>query len=172
MKKLHRIALVLALALIVSALSGFALATTYVECTGGRCNVRNSPSLNGKDLWTLVRGERVPYLGVSSTDERGVTWYKVEYYSYGTGWVSSRYAKLTGGGGSTPAYGTVMGTGGSSNIRTKPNLSASVLGSLPKGKSADYLGSVSVDDRGVPWYYISYNGTTGWVSSRYTTLYY
>ena len=35
---------------------------------------------------------------------------------------------------------------------------------------AAYLGEHSADERGVTWYRISYNGGSGWVSSRYCTL--
>ena len=42
---------------------------------------------------------------------------------------------------------------------------------MQKGESATYLGSYSTDERGVVWYQVRFEGQTGWVSSRYTTLY-
>ena len=42
---------------------------------------------------------------------------------------------------------------------------------LFQGDTATYLGDSSVDSRGVAWYRISWEGGSGWVSSRYTTLY-
>ena len=56
-------------------------------------------------------------------------------------------------------------------IRTAPGLSGEIIYTVPVGESATFLGDTSVDSRGVAWYYISYNGKTGWVSSRYTSLY-
>ena len=41
---------------------------------------------------------------------------------------------------------------------------------IKNGKTVEYLGSKSTDERGVDWYYVKYNGNTGWVSSKYTKL--
>ena len=41
---------------------------------------------------------------------------------------------------------------------------------ISRGGTATYLDDYSVDERGVTWYKISYNGGTGWVSSRYCEL--
>ena len=99
-----------------------------------------------------------------------MTWYKISYRGY-TGWVSSKYTSFSGNGYVAPSYsGTVYGSGGDSYIRSRPNLSGAQLGLFPDGASASYLGSSSVDSRDVTWYKISYRGTTGWVSSRYTYL--
>lgn len=64
----------------------------------------------------------------------------------------------------------VAATGGDSNIRSGPSLGYSTIGSMAKGSGAPYLNESSIDDRGVAWYKIDYNGRTGWVSSRYTML--
>jgi uncharacterized protein YraI len=90
------------------------------------------------------------------------------------GWVSSGYASLSGYSGGvsySSSSGTVVATDGDTNVRTGPGLSYSQLGTLYRGSSATYLGDSSVDDRGVRWYKVRYNGKTGWVSSKYTTLY-
>ena len=41
---------------------------------------------------------------------------------------------------------------------------------MKKGQTASYLGSTKKDARGVAWYKVSFNGRTGWVSSRYGKL--
>ena len=64
----------------------------------------------------------------------------------------------------------IYASGGDSYIRSQPSLSGAQVGLFPEGAVASYLGNSSVDSRGVTWYYISYNGKTGWVSSRYTYL--
>ena len=66
---------------------------------------------------------------------------------------------------------TVVATGGSSYIRTSPSLYGSIVGDIPMGRSAVYLGYSDMDSRGVRWDYVYYNGTEGWVSSMYTSLY-
>ena len=56
----------------------------------GKSNVRTGPGLGYKSIGVLHRGEEAKYLGKSSTDERGVVWYKIEWNGRAA-WVSSRY---------------------------------------------------------------------------------
>ncbi len=144
--------------------------SAYVRATG-TVNVRSGPGLSYDSINTLHEGEEVPYLGNSSYDSRGVLWYQIQDYSYGTYWVSSTYAELVGGTVITTTGSTVYASGGSSNIRSGPAITYSKVAILSEGEYATYLGSSSTDERGVVWYYVSYAGETGWVSSRYTTLY-
>ncbi|MGN0184402.1 MAG: hypothetical protein ACI4AL_04730 [Aristaeellaceae bacterium] len=67
--------------------------------------------------------------------------------------------------------GTVYASEGSSYIRTAPCLEGFAIDCLDQGTCAIYCGYSEFDWRGVRWDYIYYNGTVGWVSSRYTTLY-
>ena len=71
---------------------------------------------------------------------------------------------------SEPSVSYVKGVSGDSNMRTGPGLGYDSIGALKKGESAEYLNESSIDDRGAAWYRISFNGTTGWVSSKYTEL--
>ena len=110
-------------------------------------------------------------LGTAAKDTRGVVWYKVKYNGV-TGWVSSRYSKITNSkdsssGGSSD---TVKVVGGDVTIRAKADKTSTKLGYISEGKVATYLGKTSTDSRGVQWYYISYNGTKGWISSMYSRL--
>ena len=171
--------LALTIALLLAILPTSALATAYLEATGERVSVRSGPGTNYTGLYTLVRGETVTYTGQYAYDSNGRKWYKVQYYSYGTGWVSSRYSIVYGDtGSSTPSYSTpslttsyVQASGGNVNIRSTPRLTGTDLGTMGNGQTASYLGQSSTDDRGVVWYYVNYNGTVGWVSSRYAKLY-
>ena len=158
--------MMLVLSVVLTAFAVPALAESVVG-VDGKSFIRSSPSLSGKDLGTLPKGSSATYLGESSTDFRGVVWYKISYGSK-TGWVSSMYTSLSGSASFNSVNGDVMGEKGSSNIRSEPSLSGEDLGTLPKGERANYLGVSSVDDRGVTWYWISYDTITGWVSSRYT----
>ena len=56
------------------------------------------------------------------------------------------------------------------NVRSGPGLNYDDKGTLLSGSTATYLNEYSVDERGVTWYKISYNGGSGWVSSRYCEL--
>ena len=145
-----------------------------VKATGST-NVRANPNVNAKIIGTLYSGQKVTYLNQTSTDDRGVLWYKVQDASFGTGWVSSKYTEVTGsgsGGKSSSKSGSyVEATGGKSNLRSGPGLDYKDVGTMYKGETATFLGSTSTDDRGVKWYKINYNGMVCWVSSKYTTLY-
>lgn len=55
-------------------------------------------------------------------------------------------------------------------LRTGPGLSYDFVAILKTGKSYEYLGESSVDERGVAWYKIAVGDKTGWVSSRYSEL--
>ena len=142
----------------------------------GNVRMRSLPSLSGSIICTISNGERVNYLDKTSVDDRGVTWYYVSWDTK-TGWVSSQYLSKSykgssgsGSSGSSSSYKKVVGSSGKSNIRTIPSLGGKILGTLPQGESAKYLGETRYDDRGIAWYKISYNGITGWVSSKYTKL--
>ena len=137
----------------------------WVTATDGQTYIRSEGNLSGKGLGVLPNGASATYLNQSSVDERGVAWYRVRYDGV-TGWVSSRYTSLS----SAAATSRVTATDGKTNIRSMGSLYGEIWGVLPKGATAAYMGSSTVDDRGVIWYLVSYEGVTGWVSSRYTTL--
>ena len=50
----------------------------YIQATG-QLNVRSGPGLRYSELGMLKNGATAAYLGEHSTDERGVTWYKISY---------------------------------------------------------------------------------------------
>jgi len=74
--------------------------------------------------------------------------------------------QLEGVSGGSRAY--ITGDDGKSNVRTGPGLEYKSLGVLHREESARYLHETAVDDRGVVWYKIRWNGRDAWVSSRYT----
>ena len=162
-------------------LSGLALADSVVGESGDSW-VRSGPGRGYTKLTTLEEGESCEFLGSTSTDERGVVWYRVRCDDV-DGWVSSRYTVLVGstsdwsdGWGDDDGYWEggdtryVRATGGVVNVRSGPGLGYDDKGTLLSGSTATYLNEYSVDERGVTWYKISYNGGSGWVSSRYCTL--
>lgn len=61
-------------------------------------------------------------------------------------------------------------TTASVNLRSGPGLDYDIVTSYPEGKSLEYLGETSTDDRGVAWYKVSTDKGEGWVSSRYAEL--
>lgn len=172
MKKSLWIAIV---SVLLIALTGSALAAGYVQATGGDVYLRNAPNLNGGKLNAMQENETAAYMNGSAIDERGVLWYYVNFEGK-TGWVSSRYSQLYGVNVVLPDFSAtssayVKAIGGDVNLRTSPNLGGSKLTYMKEDQTATYLNGSSVDERGVVWYKVSFNGKTGWVSSRYSELY-
>ena len=147
----------------------------YIKIVGGSVNIRSNAGTSYKVLGSMPSGAYGTCMGMAAKDSRGVIWYKVKYNGV-TGWVSSRYSKVTNSkdsgssGGSSSSGDSVKVVGGDVTIRSKADKTSSKLGYIAEGKTATYLGKTRTDSRGVQWYYISYNGIKGWVSSRYTRL--
>lgn len=59
---------------------------------------------------------------------------------------------------------------GDVNMRSGPGKDYSILATIKKDTIVTYLDEYSVDDRGVTWYLVLYNGREGWVSSKYAVL--
>ena len=177
---MKKIVILLIAALLAASLCASAMAASVYF--NGTVNVRTGPGLGYSIIGSVNSGTSLTWLGGTQYDGRGVAWYSV---SYGTrvGWVSSTYATLSDYDGydgydgyyDTYDYGeytdTVYGSTGDSFVRTGPGLGYTSFGTLYKGQSAPYLGSISYDSRGVAWYMIRFNNRTGWVSSRYTSVY-
>lgn len=70
----------------------------------------------------------------------------------------------------TLAEDVVVANAGDCNVRTGPNIETDSIGVLYRGESASYANETETDERGVDWYKIQWNGTEGWVSTRYTDL--
>ena len=144
----------------------------YVAIQNGQCHMRLTPQLDAEVVLILEEGSRAAYQGQTSTDSRGVDWYLV-FYNGQSGWVSSKYAKLSVNTASavTSSGSYVKATSHKVNLRDEPNLAGEDIGTMDKGETATYLGKKSTDSRGVVWYKVRFNGKTGWVSSRYSKLY-
>ena len=85
---------IVSLFLALLLLSGLALADSVVGESGDSW-VRSGPGRDYTKLTTLEEGESCEFLGSTSTDERGVVWYRVRCDDV-DGWVSSRYNRARG----------------------------------------------------------------------------
>lgn len=187
MKKFFVMMLTVVMMMSMFSMAAMACEEYYVYFSG-TSNVRTGPGLGYGSIGQVNAGSTLNYLADTSYDERGVAWYRVSFGN-GSGWVSSRYASMTGsagiatyaaGGGSNysagsyvsnGAYGSTVYATGNTNVRTGPGLSYAQVGGMEQGDYASFLGGTSVDNRGVVWYSVSCGGVTGWVSSVYTVLY-
>lgn len=61
--------------------------------TTGSVNLRNGPGLSCTIYTSVKKGVTLTYLGETSTDNRGVKWYKVSYKGRDL-WISSVYSKI------------------------------------------------------------------------------
>jgi len=59
---------------------------------------------------------------------------------------------------------------GNVTLRAKANKDSKSLGTISKGTVVTFKGKASTDSRGVVWFKVSYNGKTGWVSSKYAQI--
>jgi len=167
MKKFVSALLIVALVL---ALAVPALAADKVYATGS-ANIRKGPGLDYSKIGAVKKGASLTYKGKTSTDDRGVKWYKVSYKGK-TGWISSKYASFKKSSSSsnkpkTSSKNKVTATG-SVNLRKGPGLKYDIIASVDKGATLKYLGDSKKDSRGVRWYKVSYDGKTAWISSKYS----
>ncbi len=73
-------------------LSGEAVESSQVVTTG-TVWMRTGAGLGYAKITVIPESTTVTYLGKTSTDVRGIKWYKVKYDGK-TGWVSSKYSKI------------------------------------------------------------------------------
>lgn len=140
----------------------------WVRIVDGKCNVRKGPGLSFKTMGTAYEDDALFYLGNMIYDDRGVAWYNV-IYDNTTGWVSSMYAEVEGD--EMMWYKWVEIVDGKCNVRVGPGLGYKSIGTAYEGETLTFLGDYSVDERGVNWYRVSFDGENGWVSSTYAELY-
>ena len=129
------------------------------------CNLRKGPGLDFEPYTSVKKGTTLNYLKKTSTDERGVKWYKITYKKK-TLWVSSRCASKT------KAIDTksknVVVTTADVNLRKGPGTKYKRVATVSQDSSFKYLGQTKKDNRGVKWYKIAYKGKGVWVSSKYS----
>lgn len=161
MKKLCKAAVVstllLCLLLALGATGALALSDGAATVTASALNMRSSASTSSSVVTTLPRGTVVLVTGSSGN------WYKV-WYRGQEGYMSGDYLSLSDSVSSSFGTGTVKGS--DVRVRSGASTSSSILGTEDSGETMDVTG-VSGE-----WYKVSYNGSDGYVYSRYMTLSY
>ena len=148
-----------------------ALATAAVSClcvigasaaslgigtvTADALRLRDSASTSGTILATAPKGETVIILA-----DAGNNWYKVDYDSV-QGYMSGEYLTIAQKANVSIGYGQVDTDGAVLNVRSGPGTGYAKVTSLADGTVVQITGI----DSG--WYKITYNGTSGYVSSDY-----
>ena len=155
--------MIAAMLIAVMLLTGAALAAGTIK-TDGNVNVRKGPGLDYQSVGTVKAGKALEF-DKTAKDERGVIWYHVK-----GGWISSKNTTQVSGSVSNEGAKNTVKAAGNMNLRKGPGLDYAEIGMMKKGQSAKYLGEKKKDSRGVAWYKVSFNGKTGWVSSKYGKL--
>lgn len=150
------------------------IGAAIVSTSGGTLNLRASASTGAPIL------AEIPNTYVLQLLSKGSTWCQVRYNNM-DGFVMTRYLTiLNTSGGSTSAPtptptptanpGVSLGaaivttTGGTLNFRSGPSDSASVMMQIPNGAALQLL------TKGNTWCMVSYNGTEGYVMTKFITI--
>lgn len=128
-----------------------------VSLAASTLNMRREGSMESPILLEIPRGETV------IVTETGDTWCRVRYHGV-TGYCVTHY--LTLGANGTDAFhtATVTTESGPLNLRASASVQAAVLTAIPRGQT------VAVISAGDEWSFVSYNGKTGYVMSRYLRM--
>ena len=140
-------------------------AALYARVTtkSGSLNLRQTPSSSAKVLRTIPQNETISIL------EKGASWCKT-VYGGDTGYVMTQFLTFTSAASPTPSPQPVQPSGmsarvttqsGSLNLRQAPNTSAKVLRTIPRNDM------VSVQEQGAEWCHVAYDGTTGYVMTKF-----
>ncbi len=175
-KRVTALLLVLVLFVSLFPIDVFAASYDTVKVTGSTVNVRKGAGTSYSVIGAVKRNQTFTYLG-SKKDSSGRTWYKIQYTSTKTAWITSQYSKLIKGTSSTTTTTTASAsttkvkiTGNPVNIRSGAGMSYSIIGSVKKNQTFTYLGSKKASN-GRVWYKIQYSSSkTGWVTSQFATL--
>lgn len=128
-------------------------------------NVRSGAGTNYSIIGTMNKGDTFTITGTKN-DKSGTKWYKLNYKSK-TGYVISKYVDIVKF--TVTSVSNLKGTVNSSdgiNVRKGPGTGYSSLGTMKNGKTFTITGKVK-DSKGVWWYRLTFNGKTGYVSSKY-----
>lgn len=171
------LALMLALIMLISAFPISAIAASNstqesesytVKVTGSTVNIRKGAGTNYSKIGTAKKNATFQYLA-SAKDSSGRVWYKIQYTSTKTGWITSQYSKRVSTSTSTTVQ-VVKVTGSTVNVRKGAGTSYGIIGTAKKNTTFTYLDSKKASN-GVVWYKIQYSSSkTGWITSQYTKL--
>ena len=176
MKNLKKIVAMILIA-VMCVLGAAALAEGQIQITA-KANVRSGAGTDSAILGTVAKGKVLTF-DKTAKDGRGVIWYHVTTGQ--KGWISSMNTTQVSGsvtketrakdssGAAKASVKTVKATG-DANLRKGPGLDFASVGTMKAGKTGTFLNESKKDNRGVVWYKVSFNGRTGWISSRYGKL--
>ena len=163
MKGLKRVfAILIALVIVLStfAVSAFAAdpITSYATVTASTLNIRSDSSTSSNVLGQIPGGQTV-----------GVHWsipgWSLITYNGVTGYVSVEYLKATKTAPSGSAGQAVVKLESATlNLRAAASTDSAILGQIPNGQQ------LTIAELSNGWAKVTYNGTTGYVSSKFLVI--
>ncbi len=134
----------------------------------GPLNVRSGPGTSYSKLGSLTEGKRFQAIQkVKKTD--GSQWYKLQYSSSKTGYVSADYVSLTNIVKEETFVRKGIVTRSTLNVRTAAGPSNKQIGTLKKG-AAVYISKSQIITSGAKWYEIEFEDHKAYVHSGYIEL--
>ena len=130
-------------------------AKTTTVYTTANLNVRSAPNTSSKILGTLKKGTAVKTYALKDG------WYQIKYDGK-TAYISAKYTSTTDPAKPAEKVTTVYTTA-NLNVRSAPNTSSKILGTLKKGTAVK---TYALKDG---WYQIKYDGKTAYISAKYTS---
>ena len=133
---------------------------TIVNCKTA-ANVREKATQNSKLLGTAKRGETYKVVATAGN------WVRIQYSKSVEGYVYKTYIRITDEGTEPTPTGrtaTIVNCKVAANVRAKATQNSKLLGTVKKGETYDVLGTSG------NWVKIDYDGTAGYVFSRYVKL--
>lgn len=147
--------------------------TTATVITG-RLNVRDNPNATATILAKINLNETYPVVGKNGDG----SWYQINVNNV-TGWVSSRFIRVSGNqnvtvvSGSAQTVAQPVDTGfdatalATVNVRNSPSTRGTViLAKMQRNEVARIVGRTANNS----WWQVNYQGTVGWVSSTYARI--
>ena len=147
-----------------------ASAQAQVTTKSGSLNLRENPSASAKVLCTIPQYAAIPIY------EQGASWCRTAYNGF-SGYVMTQFLTFLDSSAPvaapTPTPQPIQPTGasarvttqsGSLNLRESPSASAKVLRTIPQNDM------VAVQEQGAEWCRVSYDGSAGYVMTRYLSF--
>lgn len=131
---------------------GETVSSKTVYITASSLNVRARPDTTSEKIGSLKKGDTVKAIALNDG------WYTIQWNGT-TGYISAEYTSDT----APIAEKTIYMNADTVTVYAAPKTSAKTLGTLKKGASATYTALLD------GWYTIQYNGTAGFIQSKYTT---
>ncbi len=132
-----------------------------IHGTAGNLSIRSGPGTSYEKLGRIPEGATCA-VDLSRTSG---SWYWVTYNGV-SGYASKNYITVSQPQDENIRRGVIHGTAGNLSIRSGPGTSYEKLGRIPEGATC----TVDLSRTSGSWYWVTYNGVSGYASGKYIEL--